>query len=136
MTNGDETTVAEKCRYSGPDINELPEPVAAAVQEMMAQLSSDAILGVVRWTDNDNFLILPDGRSINPEDYRVFFGSDSCGLAQACFREGNEYYRVRIHGVSQTEKEQAMGYNKSNLEVLSDPGKLCVWNWFIEGERK
>jgi hypothetical protein len=136
MSDGNKANVAERCRYSGYDVNELPEPIGEAVREMIAQLPVSASVMVQRHTDEDGFLKLPDGRMINPDDFRAFFASDSSGLDQVCFNEGNDYYRVRIWGVPQDEKERIMGYDKSKLETLSDPGKPTVWNWLIEGEPK
>ncbi len=136
MTDGNKATVAETCSYGGCAIDDMPEPIAKVVREMMAQLPSAASIMVHRILDKDDFLKLPDGRDINPGDYRAFFASDSRGLDQVCFNDGREYYRVRICGVAKGEKERIMGYDKSKLEVLSNPVKSSVWNFLIEGEPK
>lgn len=130
--------VAEKCRYDGPEIGSLPEPISNAIAEMMSKLPSEARLRVIMWKDSDNFLTLPDKRTIDPNDYRVFFASDSSGLAQACLNHGNSYYRVLVRGATQEERERIMGYDKSRLEVLAKPDRVSVWDpgWIIEGEPK
>ena len=134
-----------QCSYEGPEIATLPQHVVSVIRGLQEKLPTSATVElIVSQIDRDECTRF---FGYDPTEFKAIHVSDDRGLVQSVLYNGNTAYAIRIIGqLPKGAREEAVGYNQTNLETLLTPeqymeaqrktGMIFELPWLVEGERK